>query len=51
MFLHYYLQKGFALDYLNNLSFVDKQFMVASMAIVLDEEHAKWENLSGLFSH
>ena len=43
--------KQLLLHVVNNLSFVDKQFMVASMAIVLEEEHAKWENLSGLFSH
>lgn len=46
MFLHYYLQKGFTLEYLNNISIADKDFMLASMIYEIEKESEKWEKLS-----
>lgn len=35
--LHYYLQKGFKIEYLLHLGFEEKMFYVASMEIALEE--------------
>lgn len=37
------------LEYLNNISFYDRQFMQASMELEQENEVKKWERLSGLF--
>ena len=47
-FLHYWLQKGFSLDYLNNISIYDKYFMTASMVVDYEEKGQTWDALSGL---
>ena len=46
LFLHYYLQKGMTLEYLNNLSFYDKQFMTASMLVAVEDKGQLWDALS-----
>ena len=45
-FLHFYLQKGFALQYLLNLTIEEKQFMTASMEQSLEDKNELWERLS-----
>lgn len=49
-FISYYVQKGFKIDYLINLTANEKDFMFASMLVSIEDEGKKWENLSGLFS-
>ena len=41
--LHYYTQKGFTLDYLLNLSLVEKLFYVKSMEIQIEREMKLWQ--------
>lgn len=43
------MQKGFTLEYLNNISKADKTFMIASMIYQIEKESDEWEKLSGLF--
>lgn len=49
LFVHHYLQKGFTLEYLNNVSYIDKLLMTASMELAQETERETWERLSVLF--
>lgn len=40
--IHHYLQKGFQMEYLLNLSFQEKLFMESSMDLHFEEEKAKY---------
>lgn len=42
-FMHYYLQKGFRLDYLLNLSNQEKLFLSASMNLAFEEKVEEWK--------
>lgn len=42
-FLHYYLQKGFTLDYLLNLTTQEKLFLSASMKLAFEEKAEEWK--------
>ena len=41
--MHYYLQKGLALDYLLNLSNQEKLFLKASMDLGFEEKADEWK--------
>ncbi len=41
-FLHHYLQRGFRLDYLINLSYDERLLMAASMELYFEEEKERW---------
>ncbi len=41
--MHYYLQKGLALDYLLNLSGQEKIFLTASMHLAYEEKAEEWQ--------
>lgn len=47
LFLHYYIKRGFTLEYLNNISIYDKNFMIASMMLDSEEKGEIWDALSG----
>lgn len=40
--MHYYLQKGFTLDYLLNLSEKEKIYLSASMSLAYEEKAEEW---------
>lgn len=42
-FYHYYIQKGFKIEYLRALGFWEKQMMVASLDVELSKENEKLE--------
>ena len=41
--MHYYLQKGFALDYLLNLTGKEKIYLSASMSLAYEEKAEEWK--------
>lgn len=41
--MHYYIQKGFSLEYLLNLSFSEKMFFTASMEKALEERETFYQ--------
>ena len=41
--MHYYLQKGFTLDYLLNLTGQEKAFLEASIHLAYEEKVEEWK--------
>lgn len=42
-FMHFYLQKGLALDYLLSLTSQEKMFLTASMHLSFEEKVEEWK--------
>lgn len=45
--VHHYLQRGWKLNDFIDLTLFDKQFLMASMALHIDEETEKYKALAG----